>query len=107
VVEVHICIDECSANAVLTQVREAAMVGARLHPSGSVLLAVRFQVQVREWHKCGGFRCCWMQVLRLEGVVDYGSNRRWWLEDDEGVATLVPAGSVDSLSRCRFHGARW
>ena len=26
---------------------------------------------------------------------------------DEDVVVLVFAGSVDSLSRCKFHGARW
>jgi len=31
-------------------------------------------VRVCGWHKCGGFRSCWMQVLRLEGLVDWRCN---------------------------------
>jgi len=40
VVEVQICVDECSVDAVLVQVCEAVTVGARLLPSGSRWLGV-------------------------------------------------------------------
>ncbi|QCD85041.1 hypothetical protein DEO72_LG2g5399 [Vigna unguiculata] len=33
-------------------------VSSPLARGGSVLLAIHFQVQVREWHWCGGFCCC-------------------------------------------------